>query len=140
MLVFPNIKPDKITQIDLPEYTNSVKEFKQGDKLFKRTQFVGAGLSLQLSFSFLSQSELDSILVLWDNSEGSRLFTLPIDFYSSYPIEIKAAIQSLKSSTFWRIQSPPSYTPRILSAYDGVVDLGRTNRYDIELTITSEIA
>jgi hypothetical protein len=109
MLVFPNVKPDKISQLELPQYTNTAREFKQGDKLFKRTQFVGAGVTLRLTYSFLSQTELDSLLLIWDNSEGNKLFTLPSDFYSSYPQEFKLSIERLKSTTFWRIAAQPQY-------------------------------
>lgn len=140
MLVFPNIKPDKISQLELPQYTSSSRDFKQGDKLFRRTQFTGTGVKLLLSYSFISQAELDSLLLIWDNSEGNKLFTLPNDFYSSYPTEFKLSIERLKSTTFWRIASQPQYTPRVLSAYDGLVGRGRINRYDLELSITSEIA
>ncbi len=140
MLVYPNIKPDKISNIELPDYISTGKEFRQGDKYFQRTQFVGATTALQLEYSMLLQSELDLILQLWENSEGAKLFTLPSNFYSSYPITFKNSILNLKSTTFWRLSKAPESTPRIVSAYDGVSGRGRNNVYDLQLIITSEIS
>jgi hypothetical protein len=137
MLYFPDtFKPDRI-QLKTPIYISSQKEFSQGTMLFKRTQFVGATTVLQLSYSFISQAELDSLLSLWDASQGVKVFELPSAFFNSYPSLFSTAITRLKSTKYWRM-TRPEYTPKILVNNNGVNN--RFNRYDVTLNISAEVS
>lgn len=136
MLVFPLVFPDSIKSLETPDYKTSSNSWKSGDKLFKRTQFTGVGTKLNLEYLMMSQSNLDEINLLWDTSVGVLVFTLPDIFYSKYPTSFKNAVSRLKSNTYWIIDSPPAPIPKILCGNS----VTRTNRYDLNLTITSQIA
>lgn len=136
MLTFPPVYPDTIKSLDVPDYKVSSSSWKSGDKFFKRTQFTGSQTKLNLEFKMIPQSELNQINLLWDNCENYLLFKLPLDFFFRYPITLRNSLNNLKSISFWCIESAPSPTPKILCGNS----VTRINRYDLNLTITSQIA
>lgn len=140
MFIFPNVYPDKIKSLDLPDYKTVSNSWKSGDKLFKRTQFAGSSTKLILEYRMISQNETDQLNLLWDFTEGFLLFTLPVDFFSKYPLAFKNAITNLKSTAFWCIDNPPEVTPKILCGSSDNVAHHRWNRYDLDLVITSQIS
>ena len=140
MLVFPNVYPDKIKSLDLPDYKTVSNSWKSGDKLFKRTQFAGSSTKLIFEYRMVSQNDLDQLNLLWDNTEGFKLFTLPVDFFSRYPSSFRDAIANLKSTIFWCIDTSPQITPKILCGSSDNVTPHRWNRYDLDLIISSQIS
>lgn len=140
MFIFPNVYPDKIKSLDLPDYKTVSNSWKSGDKLFKRTQFSGSSTKLILEFRMISQNHVDQLNLLWDNTEGYLLFTLPIDFFNKYPVVFRDAISNLKSTNFWHVDNAPEVTPKILCGSSDNVTPHRRNRYDLDLIIASHIA
>lgn len=136
MVDFP-VLPTRIQKLTSPDYKATSNSWKSGYTLFKRTQFTGVNTRLLLEFSMLSQTELDQIISLWNSTEGVKTFTLSNDFFKDYPSAYKVAIDNLRSTTNWIMESEPIVNPRIICNSNFVF---RDNRYDLSITIASQIA
>lgn len=147
MIEFPLIYPTRIKSLQMPEYRTSITSWKSGDTNRKRTQFAGSSTRLVLEYKMISDSELDTLINIWDTTEGVEAFTLPSNFYKSYPNQFVNAINNLNQNfkqpvshinIFWLIESTPVYEPKILC---GNADNVRFfNRYDLDLNLISCIS
>lgn len=133
ILVFPDITPEYIKSISPPNYNVSKAEFKNADKRFKRTQFVGAGTELDIEFRYLPISQVDQIITLWDDTEGRISFTLPTGFYRYLTTEVVTMIADWKATTRWLISEAPAPQP-IIWCGNAVA-----NVCDLDLTLISTI-
>ena len=147
MITFPLVYPARIKSLSMPEYRTSVTSWKSGDTNRKRTQYAGSSTRLVLEYKMISDSELDSILNIWDTTEGVEPFTLPSNFYKSYPNQFVDTINNLNQNfkqpvshinIFWLIESAPTYEPKILCG--NADNINFFNRYDLDLNLISCIS
>lgn len=143
MIEFPLIYPARIKSLGMPDYRTSVTSWKSGDTNRKRTQFAGSSTRLVLEYKMISDSELDSLINIWDTTEGVEAFTLPSSFYKSYPNKFVNAINNLNQvvshiNIFWLIESVPTYEPKILCG--NADNIKFFNRYDLDLILISCIS
>ena len=139
MFIFPDIKPNYVKTLELPEYKVSETEWKSGFSNVKRESFQGIGTQITLEYQHLKHTDLVTIINFYNTVKGvSTGFKLPANFIK-YPDLAIDAITLLESTTVWKFDSEPSFSLLVanpeIGRYNGSIQL-RSVSNDITEQIT----
>jgi hypothetical protein len=102
ILSFPDIAPNYLKTIQLPDYNTLVKEFDSGGEVRRSAQHTGVSTKLSLSYTLMSANDTATFINFWRATRGTWLsFTLPLSIIQ-HPDNLKIAIAKLDSTTYFR--------------------------------------
>ena len=139
MQTYPNIKPNFIKPLELPEYKVSETEWKSGFSNVKRESYQGIGTQITLEYQHLEHTDLVTLINFYNTVKGvSTGFNLPTNFIQFPDLAIEA-ISLLESTTVWKFSTEPNFSLLVASPeigrYNGSVQL-RSVSNDITEPIT----
>ena len=137
---FPNIKPNFVRPIELPEYSLKSTEWQSGQSNVVREAFTGIKTQISLEYQHLDHLKLVEIVNFYNSVKGTSTgFLLPIadievspgvfepQTFLQFPDAILNAIADLGSTTVWKFASEPSFSVLVATTekgkYNGSIQL-----------------
>ena len=109
ILIFPDITPNKLNSIQLPDYSLIIREFEDGGEVRRSIQANGSGTQLSLSYLLMSAIDTATLINFWRATSGTWLsFTLPSSIIK-HPDNIKVGLLNLDSTALWRFSETQSF-------------------------------
>ena len=112
----PNIKPNFVRPIELPEYSVKSTEWQSGQSNVVREAFTGLKTQISLEYQHLDHLKLVEIVNFYNSVKGTNTgFLLPIadievspgvfeqQTFLKFPDDILDSIANLGSTTVWKI-------------------------------------
>jgi hypothetical protein len=141
VLTFPNIKPNFLKPLELPEYKISETKWKSGFSVALREQYQGNNTGLTLVYKQLKDSDLVTIINFYNSVLGDTTgFLLPTNFIK-FQSGVTSAIANLGNTDRWKFNNEPVITLLVanlnIGKYDVNIELRAVNNVSSTLNTIS---